>query len=415
VNLPLPFLDLDDDAPAAAPGVAGGRGAAVAPAGPALAPGRTGQPAQPPQADVVRTPSTPAPSDEPPGLDLALHPAVWRASQIGGGAQATSPSGFPALDAELPGGGWPHGVLTELLLPQPGIGELRLLAPVLQAVSMPVVTAPPAPPVTTAGPSSRHRRTGAAGAAGTAAAASPVRAFAATGSAGATGAPSPARPSRPTGRNPQATATVPDTGRCVMLFDPPAALSAWALAQCGLDSRHWLVVRSRPVGQGQQGRQGGAAAPAPPAWQPDIAPGVPRGASRLAPLLPGADLLWALEQALKSGQVGAVLAWLPVNLRADALRRLQLAAQAQAGPVFLFRDALARGRPSPAPLRLLLQPAGADALGLRILKRRGPLLAQPLRLALPPVLPPALQVRLQAEAQAQALGRALAGGPVHQV
>ena len=273
---------------------------------------------------------------QPPGLDLALHPAVWRASQIGGGAQPTSPSGFAALDAQLPGGGWPHGVLTELLLPQPGIGELRLLAPVLGAVS----------------------------------------------------APAP-----------------PDTGRCVMLFDPPASLSAWALLQCGLDSRHWLVVRSRPAGQG---RQGAAAAPAAPAWRPDTAPGVPRGASRLAPLLPGADLLWALEQALKSGQVGAVLAWLPLNLRADALRRLQLAAQAQAGPVFLFRDALARSRPSPAPLRLLLQPAGADALGLRLLKRRGPLLAQPLRLPLPPVLPDlsnlpgSLQARLQVQVQAGA-------------
>ena len=82
--------------------------------------------------------------------------------------------------------------------------------------------------------------------------------------------------------------------------------------------------------------------------------------------------------------------------------------------MFLFRDALARGRPSPAPLRLLLQPAGADALGVRLLKRRGPLLAQPLRLALPPVLPSAVQARLQAEAQAQAVGQALVGGPVHQ-
>lgn len=346
---------------------------------------------------MLSAPPAPAPSDEPPGLDLALHPAVWRASQIGGGAQATSPSGFAVLDAELPGGGWPHGVLTELLLSQPGIGELRLLAPVLRAVSMPVV---PVPPAATPVSSTRHRRTGAAG---TAAAASPVRAF---GAADAAGVSSPARP---VSGSPRTAAATPDTGRCVMLFDPPASLSAWALAQCGLDSRHWLVVRSRPLGQGQQGRQG---------QPPDLAPGVPRGASRLAPLLPGADLLWALEQALKSGQVGAVLAWLPVNLRADALRRLQLAAQAQAGPVFLFRDALARGRPSPAPLRLLLQPAGVDALGVRLLKRRGPLLAQPLKLALPPVLPPAVQAQLQARRQAEAtmqgLGQVLAASTVHQ-
>jgi protein ImuA len=398
VNLSLPFLDLDD-APAPAPGVAGA-GASVCEPGHALPPAlRPQQPGRPRPATVVD--AAPAPSDEPPGLDLALHPAVWRASQIGGGAQPASPSGFAALDAELPGGGWPHGVLTELLLPQPGIGELRLLAPVLRAVSTPAPPPAPAPQAALAVPSGRHRRTGAAG---TAAAASPVRAFGTTAPANPPGA------ARPVDRGPRAAATTPDTGRCVMLFDPPASLSAWALAQCGLDSRHWLVVRSRPLGQGQQARHAGAAAPAPPPWQPDTAPGVPRGASRLAPLLPGADLLWALEQALKSGQVGAVLAWLPVNLRADALRRLQLAAQAQAGPVFLFRDALARGRPSPAPLRLLLQPAGADALALRILKRRGPLLAQPLKLALPPVLPPAVQARLQAEAQAQGLRQALAAG-----
>jgi protein ImuA len=188
-----------------------------------------------------------------------------------------------------------------------------------------------------------------------------------------------------------------------MLFDPPATLSAWALAQCGLDSRHWLVVQARAG----QGRAGAVSGPLPLAWRPETAPGLPRGANRLAPLLPAADLLWALEQSLKSGHVGAVLAWLPVNLRADALRRLQLAAQSHAGPVFVFRDALARARPSAAPLRLLLQPAGVGGLVLRLLKRRGPLLAQPLRLALPPVLAP----QQQAQAEARQLARELARGP----
>ena len=46
----------------------------------------------------------------------------------------------------------------------------------------------------------------------------------------------------------------------------------------------------------------------------------------------------------------------------------------------------ARQRPTAAPLRLALQPAGADRLALHLLKRRGPPLAAPLRLALPPVL-----------------------------
>ncbi len=269
-----------------------------------------------------------------------LHPSLWRASQVGGAAQRTTASGFEALDAQLPGGGWPHGTLTELLLAQPGVGEMRLLAPALAAL------APEA------------------------------------GAAGGAGRRRPVPPDRA------------DAGRCVMLFDPPAGLSAWALVQCGLSSQHWLVVHAR-AGAGHSAAGPGAAGPA-------LAPHrAPRSASRLSPLLPSADLLWALEQALKSGHVGAILAWLPLHLRADALRRLQIAAQAHNGPVFVFRDAQARSKPSPAPLRLLLQPAGVDGLSVRLLKRRGPPLAQPLRLALPSVLTP----RQQAQAQQRDLTR----------
>ena len=81
------------------------------------------------------------------------------------------PSGFAALDAQLPGGGWPRRTLTELLLPHPGVGEIRLLAPSLAAAQR--------------------------------------------------------------------------GGRLVMLFDPPAQLSAWALAQLGLDVEQLLVVQTR--------------------------------------------------------------------------------------------------------------------------------------------------------------------------
>lgn len=41
------------------------------------------------------------------------------------------PSGHAALDASLPGGGWPLGALTELLSDAAGIGELQLLMPAL--------------------------------------------------------------------------------------------------------------------------------------------------------------------------------------------------------------------------------------------------------------------------------------------
>jgi protein ImuA len=113
----------------------------------------------------------------------------------------------------------------------------------------------------------------------------------------------------------------------------------------------------------------------------------------------GADILWSLEQALASGQVGAALAWLPARLPPDALRRLQLAAQAHPGPVFLFREVEAGRRPSAAPLRLQLAPDGADVLQVQVLKRRGPPLAGPLRLTLPPVLSPLARERAAARPQ----------------
>ncbi len=253
-----------------------------------------------------------------------LHPALWRAHQLGrslgpaGGTVAAS--GYPALDAQLPGGGWPARVLTELLLPHAGVGELRLLAPVLAAL---------------------HRQQ-----------------------------------------------------RCVMWFDPPAAPCAWALAALGIDVRQLVVVRSRQIheqtllGHFAHSPRGAAAKPPGGAHEQTLLGHFahsPRGAAARSKL-PAADILWALEHALKSGHLGAVLAWLPARLPADALRRLQLAAQAHDGPVFLLRDAQERARPSAAPLRLLLGSAGPDLLRVALFKRRGPPLAEPVMLALAPVL-----------------------------
>ena len=47
----------------------------------------------------------------------------------------TLATGFTQLDAELPGGGWPRGQLTELLPEQTGIGELGLLLPSLATLT----------------------------------------------------------------------------------------------------------------------------------------------------------------------------------------------------------------------------------------------------------------------------------------
>lgn len=237
---------------------------------PVFAPALDSPPLRPPAA---ARPPVPRPE--------ALHPSLWLGHQLGRHPDPPVPSGFAALDAELPGGGWPRRVLTELLLPHPGIGELRLLAPSLAATQR--------------------------------------------------------------------------ADRLVMLFDPPAALSAAGLAQLGFDVEQLLIVHTR------------------------------------ARVVPGTDTLWALEQALKSGHVGAVLAWLPPRLRAERLRRLQLAAHAHDGLAFVVRETSAAQRPSAAPLRLALRPGGIDVLSLRLLKRRGPPLETSVHLDLPPVLPACLR------------------------
>jgi hypothetical protein len=59
------------------------------------------------------------------------HPAIWRARDALKRQVPAQPTRHVALDGLLPGGGWPVGVLSEILLPQPGFGEMALLAPML--------------------------------------------------------------------------------------------------------------------------------------------------------------------------------------------------------------------------------------------------------------------------------------------
>jgi hypothetical protein len=66
---------------------------------------------------------------------LFNHPAIWRGNQLSRVASASVPTGFTALDAELPGGGWPTAALTEILPQHAGIGELRILGTALAALS----------------------------------------------------------------------------------------------------------------------------------------------------------------------------------------------------------------------------------------------------------------------------------------
>jgi len=224
----------------------------------------------------------------------SLPACVWRAHELGGTAQAGHPSGFASLDAQLPGGGWPSGMLTELISREPGAGELRLLVPLLRQLSQ--------------------------------------------------------------------------AQRLIILLAPPHIPHAPALQSHGIDINRLLIVQ------------------APNA----------------------ADRLWAVEKALKSGSFGCLLAWLPQErTRPEHLRRLQLAAQGAQGPVFLFRPLAAQFEASPAPLRLLLLPRPEQQLSVQVLKRRGPVLAQPMLLNLPQ---PMTTIRLRRHPASLPVSDGLAAG-----
>ncbi|MFC5770526.1 translesion DNA synthesis-associated protein ImuA [Thauera sinica] len=197
------------------------------------------------------------------GLCSTLAGSVWQASRLAHGGGPVLSSGFDALDAELPGGGWPANALIELLADHPGVGELSLLLPVL-------------------------------------------------------------------GR--------PASGRWFAWVSPPFLPYAPALAAAGVPLSRLLLIR----------------------------PGA------------GGDALWAARQAVASGACVAVLAWLQ-RIDTAGLRRLQLAAEEAATPLFLFRPRAAVRQSSPAPLRLALSGAGG-MLQVTILKRRGPPAAGPLLL-----------------------------------
>jgi protein ImuA len=214
---------------------------------------------------------------------------VWRADELARNTGATRATGHAALDAALPGGGWPVGALVEVLQPQAGQCEWRLLLPALVM------------------------RT---------------------------------QPGQPPG--------------ALVLVNPPHRPFVPGLAAQGLDAARLLVLQG-------------------PALASDAAARV-----------------WACEQALRCAGVAAVLAWLP-QVRPEQLRRLQMAAQNFQQQLFVMRPLAAQQEASPAVLRLLLESdEGADALTLRLLKRRGPPLTTPLVL---PARPERLQALLAASRQ----------------
>ncbi len=227
-------------------------------------------------------PSRSSARDAADRLPPHLAQVVWPADLLGAGGQRVWPSGHPLLDAELPGGGWPAQSLSEVLQPQPGLAEWRLLLPALRQVVA--------------------------------------------------------------------------AGGHVLLIGPPHVPHLPGLAQQGLPAERVIRIEAATA----------------------------------------AERLWATEQALLAEGLWAVLSWLP-QARPAQVRRLQVCAGRQAGPVFLFRPERVLAEASAAPLRLHLALGPCPhPLVVRIVKRRGPLREAPLHLASwPPglieLLPPSEQ------------------------
>jgi hypothetical protein len=98
---------------------------------------------------------------------------------------------------------------------------------------------------------------------------------------------------------------------------------------------------------------------------------------------------WAVEQSLRAAHLGALIGWLPIGgASADfrALRRLHLLAQRHRALVFVMRPSRCADMPSPAVLRLQLacDRGPHQALAIKIVKRRGRPLFEPVALRVHP-------------------------------
>lgn len=77
----------------------------------------------------------------------SAHPNLWRGNDFAPVATPSVSTGYAELDVNLPGAGWPTGVITEIHVERPGIGELQLVMPaaahLTQAERWLVMIAPP--------------------------------------------------------------------------------------------------------------------------------------------------------------------------------------------------------------------------------------------------------------------------------
>jgi protein ImuA len=95
-----------------------------------------------------------------------------------------------------------------------------------------------------------------------------------------------------------------------------------------------------------------------------------------------ADALWSTEQILRAGSCSALILW-QNHIRAESLRRLLLATQSSETLFFVMRPLASAQDASPATLRLGIRSV-EGGISVELIKRKGPMPAEPLLI---PMLP----------------------------
>jgi protein ImuA len=279
-------------------------------------------------------------------------PGVWRSNALARGDALDArgarvrvlASGHAALDAQLPGGGWPSGGVIELLQPraawESGQGVWALLGPGLaQAACLGAPGALPIHLLRATQPTRKLHK--------------------------ALARPPNAAPARPPNKAPKAP-SAHQSG--IALIGMPQQPFAPALGRIGLPVDRLIWVRR------EAGPSTGSAGSA------------------------HADLhdFWATEQALRCADVAAVAAWLP-RLTHAQLQRLNHCASGKW--LFVWRPESALRDATPARLRLWVGGDFGEAQQphfgsvVRVLKRQGPPMVGELRLGWQGLAVPALAAR----------------------
>jgi len=87
------------------------------------------------QAPPLKRKPARTPREEAALAEVLRHPGIWRRGTAARATVDAQPTGLVDLDARLPGGGWPRGALSEILIEHDGIGECSLLLPALAALT----------------------------------------------------------------------------------------------------------------------------------------------------------------------------------------------------------------------------------------------------------------------------------------